>query len=50
MRLIEAKDIFIKTAKQVTHIEDSVETTTSVDHDETDVEEKERVDLQVTGK
>ena len=30
---IEAKYIFIKTAKQLTHIEDSVEATTSVDHD-----------------
>ena len=34
----------------MTHIENSVETTTSVDHDETDVEEKEKIDLRVTGK
>ena len=47
---IKAKDIFIKTAKQLTHIEDSVEATTFVDHDETDVDEKVKVDLQVTGK
>ena len=40
---IEAKDIFVKAAKQLTHIENSVETTTSIDHDETDVEEEEKV-------
>ena len=34
----------------MTHIENSVETITSADHDETNVEEKEKVDLQVTGK
>ena len=34
----------------MTHIEDSVEAKTFVDHDETDVEEKKKVDLQLTGE
>ena len=41
---IEAKDIIVKTAKQFTHIENLDETTTSIDHDETDVKKHVKVD------
>ena len=36
--------LLVKTAKQLTHLENSVETTTSIDHDETDVEEHKKVE------